>query len=196
MTTTPPTFASLMPSSVEPPVWIKRLGGVAVAFGILGILVGLCGIGSAIFMDKLAGLIPINAGRGSGPSLVEVMAATSKYQALALTNGVLSMAVAGILLYGGIKLLQQRAKCRSILLNWAVLKFVVAISGTWIAYLSQRAQMEALPGGINPMFSAESWELLQNILLGSMFVWLIALPIFVIVWFGRSKIKSQIATWA
>lgn len=179
-------------------VWPSCLGGVAIAFGVLGVLGGLCGIVGAVFADAIAGLISKSASAGgtAGPSTEEIFAAMSKYKSLNITQGVVSIAVAALLLFGGIKLLQRRAQCRAILMNWAVLKFAISISGLWIAYLAQAAQAQIMPQ-IMPQVAVRSVAgAMMFAMLGLWFLWLIALPVFTVTWMNRARIRSEMSQWA
>ena len=104
---------------------------------------------------------------------------------------------AGLLLFGGILLIKRRHRAASILFIWSILKIVLLFANLGLqlgiqpqAMDQAAAQLQTLPGGRAAMFGGVAIGLACSA------IFLLAGPVFVLVWFRRSVIKEEVAaTW-
>ena len=110
-----------------------------------------------------------------------------------------SAALAVWLLVAGIGVLRRRRWSRRAILAWAIARMAEAVPAAVLAYLIAQGQLGAMmdspqaaavPGGIAVFIRGAG-------LLG--FGWTLALawamPVFVLVWFTRRRVREEVAAW-
>jgi len=194
MTETPPTFTT----AIQTTQWPKTLGIISIVFGAFGAMGGFCGvIGSAALgpiSEAIAKFMPANKG---GPSPADTFEALQKMQGWMIANSVLTTLVAILLIVGGAKLIKRQVQCRMMLLSWAALKILLAVIASVIGYFSLQDQMAAVEksGAATPAMSQTATKLMGLFSMGFGFLWAIAGAVFIIIWFKREKIRSEVSSW-
>jgi len=170
------------------------LGTIAIVFGLCGALQGLCGVASVFAMGPITQMLgkftPATAG---GPTLESTLAVTQKFAAWAIASNIFAVLVAVLLIVGGARLIKRRAKCRGTILLWGGLKFLVAVVAVVLGYLSMQEHASLASGP-----SAPGSAMMQGVAMFSLafsFLWLLALPVFMVVWFSRPRIRDEVAGW-
>lgn len=186
--------------------WPKVLGIAAIALGVGGALAGLCGAIGGVFSSAITQFVGVHQTASVGAGSAEAsMAAMTQYQGWVIAQSVLSVLLAGLLIFAGVRLLNRRAQCRQLIQIWAVLKVILAIAAAWLTYAMQKASFAALSpageaesgaaaGTPNPV-PVELMQSLQYVGLSATFLWACALACFMLIWFNRSKIKAEVAAW-
>ena len=134
----------------------------------------------------------------------EIMNATEPLMPLMMISGGLTMVVAIVLLFGGIGLTKRSPRSPKTCRIWAVLKMLLVVFASIVGYLVQLAQMEAMQRMLEedpntPAAMVGFFGTLMavfgplTLVLGIIWGW--ALPIFMLIWFSRRKIKAEIAQW-
>lgn len=173
--------------------WPTTLGIISIIFGVGGILQG----GIAFFSAAMTkGSMQVFVDQGADQA--EVDAFLIKLQASGYLNGSIAIILAVILLVGGIMLLKRNTASPPVLQAWSVLKI---LGGGFIIFKSmaiQKMQMEIMfsgnGGGEAEMISNFAQYALWFALAFN-FLWVIALPIFFLIWFNRDKVKTHMSEW-
>lgn len=183
MNTIPPAFdMEELPPAAK---WPKNLGIIAIVLGACGFLAGMCTIGSipfsSIFLSMAAGQQSVRR----GPSPEHMMAVIEKFKVPMIAHAIVAALVALILLYAGILLLKRRPNAVSVVKLWAVIKTLISIVGTVVVYYYglELAKTEGGSATLHMVTTA----------LG--FLWAMALPIFMFIWFARASVREEVASW-
>ncbi|MEE8155226.1 MAG: hypothetical protein V3T53_09775 [Phycisphaerales bacterium] len=191
---TPPTDAGAIPTRQS--TWPTVIGVIAIIFGSLATLQGCIGLGSSAMFGLFASAMP--------EEQAGLMDATKSLTPLIMISGGLTMAIAIVLLIGGIGLTRRSPRGPKTCRIWAGLKMLIVVYGSIIGYLVQQAQMEAMQRMLEdnpntatamPGFFGPLMAILGPLTLVFGIVWGWALPIFMLIWFSRRKIKAEVAQW-
>jgi len=196
--TTPPPAPEAPGTSQGTSTWPIVLGIVAGVFGFMGFFSNMMGAISPLFMQ---GLMPSIAGEMSGEAEETVRATmeiTRAWSTWSIGFGLVGVIVSGMLLVGGIMLLLRRATAVPLLKAWALARIVTAIVGAYIGLVIQRqvfdvlrssmgAEMDQVPAGL--LGAATTFGMIFGVAFGC------ALPVIVLVWFARQKIKDEVRGW-
>lgn len=174
--------------------WPTVLGIVGIAFGLFGAMGGVAGVvvnlvmvaGEGFFADTLRG----------GPDAPPTVDVALKYAGLnaALSTGAACLAL--WLLAAGVMILQRRPASRMVVLGWAMAKIMLVLLMSGVQVVVQLdtlgAMREIMPDMdmMGPVF----WGVAIVSALFNL-VWGAALPVFVLVWFARARIKAEVAAW-
>ena len=188
---TPPTDFHPKPSS-----WPMVIGVIAIVFGSLAALGGCMGLGWPLVAGLFTSVMP--------EEQAEMMDATTALMPLMMVSSGLGMPVAIVLLIGGIGLTKRKAGSPKTCKIWAGLKMLLVVYSSIVAYLVQQAQMEAMQRMLEedpnasaamPGFFGTFMAIIAPLTLVFGILWGWALPIFMLIWFSRRKIKAEIAQW-
>lgn len=182
-----------LPPDSTPSTWPKPIGILAIVLGSLGLL------GAPL------SLIPLSFVETQIRSLGEIdEAKLDAFLRDLTTQSQISASIyfllGGLLLAGGIVLLKRRRAASLLLQSWAVLK-LIAGSALLIkqSALTER-QMELMTFGGE--LSGQATDVPEkaagiSVLFGLIggFVWLAALPVFLLIWLNLPKIKRDLARW-
>ena len=207
MSTTDLSPPALMTPPVEPgeiphptSAWPKVIGVITIVFGALGILVYGCGglIGNVI-------VVALSGAAQSGGAIDPVNAAQMdvlrQYMPWTILSGLGSLALGVLLLVAGIGLLRRRSWSRKASVVWSILRMTYAIPTGVLGYIVNTAQFEAMEQAAASSSSPipSGFFAIMHSLgpagLGCGLVWGWALPVFLLSWFSRSKIKAEVAQW-
>ncbi len=190
---TPPTDAAISP---KPSSWPMVIGVIAIILGSLATLQGCMGLGWPALAGLFTSALP--------EEQAGMMDATKSLTPLMMISAGLTMAIAIVLLIGGIGLTKRNPRSPKTCKIWAGLKMVLVVYGSIVGYLVQQAQMEAMqrmleedpnaPAAIVGFFGT-LMAIIGPVILVFAIVWGWALPIFMLIWFSRRKIKAEVAQW-
>ncbi len=181
----PPTFAAPLAAKEPQAGWPGVIGIIAIVFGSLGALLGAWSFASLVFLPWLMEL----AGTGFGLPPPEHM------RTQAIFGGVTAVPLGLLLLFAGIATLRRRRRCVRLGVIWAMLKIPVVVAGAAVAVGMQRAQFDSIaaqaPGMAVPFTGTVIvFTVVLQIILG----W--SLPVFLLIWFSRRRIKDETAVWS
>lgn len=176
--------------------WPTIIGIIALVFGILGLLGAL----TALANPFLIGTQMENAvqqGISDREAVDAYMADFRKLQWFVIPIG---FTLGLILTLGGVLLLKRKPSAPLLLKVWSVLK--VGGGGFLLfkgAALS-RDQLDLLVGGnaagtSQAEMAGEIASVVSKVVFVCQAAWLIALPLFLLIWFSRAKIKEAVANW-
>ena len=189
--TVPPTIPGPVIAAPRDPVWHIVLGIFAIVFGAAGVLQGMWGMLTPLFFGIFESMAPQGAPNPMG--FISELSVS-----IVLMSGLLAI-LAGLLLLAGILLLKRTPVAPSLCVVWAVLKFFAVIANAILTYLMQQAQFQAVqsdpgfqqaPGFVSGM--------MQGMAIGTgviMLLWGWALPVFMLIWLRRAKIREQVRAW-
>jgi hypothetical protein len=166
--------------------WPTVIGIIAIVFGVIGALFGFCGIFGALMPGAFQAFQP-----------QEAMEVTQKWAIWSGVNSLVSAAVAVLLLIAGIRLMKRHPGAPGLCRTWAVIKMVVALAVITIGWFVQQDMMASMSQARNiaqPM-PDEMMRVMMFVGLVFSLLWAWALPVFMLIWFSRPKIKSEVTTW-
>ncbi|MCH7814002.1 MAG: hypothetical protein IID40_08270 [Planctomycetes bacterium] len=181
----PPVQPGELYFTPEPSSWPKVIGIISIVLGSLGILGGINGALSPFYAASLAKFMP-------GQS-AEVMAMVKEFAVWTVAGSLVAIGLAGLLLAAGIALVKQRPQAVGRCRLWAVLKILFAIANTVLQYQIQSRMMQAQQDSGN--FPAGMADLMVWTAVVMPLAWALPYPGFLLIWFGRSKIKLEVANW-
>ncbi|MDF1850141.1 MAG: hypothetical protein P1U85_04850 [Verrucomicrobiales bacterium] len=199
-TTSPPPVSSPPPTPAQSKggVWKKVIGIISIIFGSLALLQSATAPFMIPFTRKtMEPSVTDDAGMEKLDAYMEKMTSLSMMSAVIL--GTLAL----LLLIGGILLLKQKKIAPTLLMVWAALKMVAGGFLNYKNYLLMQDQFAILSptAGVEGLGAAEA-EAISNITSISAMIglivgtlWLMAFPIFLLIWFNRRKIKEEIQGW-
>ena len=165
--------------------WPTVIGIVAIAFAGLGILGGFCGlVGTVTMFTVMPDDQAAAAGMPSGWALWIVI------------TSLLGLGLTVLLLIFGIGLLQRRPWSAKMCSRWAMVYIIYAVINSFMTYSMQQAQFAAMSQTTQPAPMPAGFEKTVaafGLVIG--LVWACALPVFMLIWFSRAKIKDEVASW-
>ncbi|MCP4247239.1 MAG: hypothetical protein GY778_09340 [bacterium] len=161
------------------------IGVISIVLGSGGILFGIWGALAPLFMDTLIKLFPALTAQAEQ--------SMRESAAWAVPTSVVAACLAALLLAAGVALVKQRPQAVGRCRLWAVLKILYGIAYTVLQYPMLRQMMqEQQDAGALP---AAMTELLIWITVATTLGWIVIYPVFLLIWFGRSKIALEVADW-
>ncbi|MCH8881719.1 MAG: hypothetical protein IID34_17775 [Planctomycetes bacterium] len=191
----PPTQPGTIAAPQRPANWPKVIGTIAIVFGSGGILVGLWGAASPFGMRLFEWAM-----EQSQPSAVvdRQVAAMQAWLPWTVGSSLLAVAIAILLLLGGVRLTKRKRSSMRLLKFWAVMQIPVVVIVTIAEMLMQERLFEIMgqsPGGIPMPFGGGFADLMLVVGLVFGLAWGWALPVFLLIWLTRGKIKNEVAGW-
>lgn len=184
---TPPTQPGGLPPLSQPSAWPTVIGIIAIIVGAGGALMAVWGVASLFLMDRMRTAVPTSQMAQAMPG--------PEWRVWTGAASVLSFGAAVFLLGAGIGILQHRRWAPRASIAWAITKMIIVVGSAAVGYMTMQGQMEAVVASTPaPMPSGFA----SGIAAASMcfaVVWGWALPVFVLIWFSRGKIKAEVATW-
>ncbi len=180
-----------------PSQWPTVIGVLAIIFGAFEVLGGCVGIVSPWVMSAMAAALPEEQSLG--------MAAMVEWGRWMVASSLAGLGIGVLLLLGGVNLMRRRPRGRTMCMTWALLRIPVVVLGLAVGYLMQRDHLVAMqemfasdpsvPAAMSAMFGR---FMQAGVLAGSVIglLWGWALPIFMLIWFSRGKIKTEVAAWS
>ena len=192
----PPSVPGALQTEKKPSAWPMVVGVIAIIFGAMGALGGCFGAISPLFFRVIAAAVPEDQ-----PTGLEFMADWTAW--IVLVSG-LGLVIALLLLVGGIGVVGRHAWGPKTCLVWAGVKMIFVVFNSVVGYFVQQAQFEAMqemmaqdpntPANMPGMMGAIMPALAA---LGAVigFIWGWALPLFMLIWFSRGRIRTEVAEW-
>lgn len=187
---TPPTQVEL-PSRTMPapaPSWPSVLGIIAIVFGVFGTLTGAYGVLAPFLMRFMAQIAPA-AGRAG-------LHVAQQWAAWGVANGALTGALALLLLAAGLGLLRRRRWACTASQVWAVLRIMLAGVQVGVAYFIQQDTLTAvsqqMPASMPSQQYVHSFAALGLVV---SLLWYWALPVFLLIWLARGRVREHVAEW-
>ena len=112
-----------------------------------------------------------------------------------LALAVPTLVLALLLLALGVGILKRSRRAAKGVRAWAALKIILVVFSAYLSYMMQEAQFDAMrqaPAGPPPGFV----DFISRAGLAFAIIWGWALPVFVLVWFNRQKIRAEVAQWS
>ncbi len=176
----PPTRPDAMPVRETRSTWPTVLGVLAIILGGLGIL-------SCAWL-----MVPTAPGIESDPQ--PSGGVLEAYQA---ASDPVWLGISAVQLVGGIGLIRRRRWSRTVLQVWAVLTLVVAIVHAVLVpdmLAETMAQQQSGSSG-GPGAAPGAFEIVFYVFVLAGMLFSAAPPVFVLIWFGRQKIRDEVAAW-
>jgi hypothetical protein len=172
--------------------WPTVLGIIACVLGGLAALGGCFGAGSLTIVRMMANAVP--------PEEAEAFRMMTQNMWFYALNAILYLVLGGLLAIGGVGLLMRRPWSRPTILLWSVLKILYAFGSSIVNYQVQMHWAEAMQndpsmqgmGGMMTMMMGVFG--IAGIVIG--ILWYSALPVFMIVWFMRRTVRTEVRSWA
>jgi hypothetical protein len=186
----PPTARASAPHAPSRSTWPIVLGVIAIVFGALGMLKGIWGLLTPLFMDAMADMMP-----DESAAPFEVMEKWASYFAAMYTATILA---AGVLLAAGIGLVKRLQWGVTAVWLWVFVRIVVAVGEAVLGSQAQHEQLTAMAQqdpslqGMGSDFASGMAALTLVVTL----LWGCALPVFMLIWFLRKKIKAEVTGWS
>jgi hypothetical protein len=175
--------------------WSKTIGIISLIFGCLGLLGAIAS--PVTFLVAKHSMKTLES-QGADPDriadYVDQLGGLTVYSAIAL--GILG----ALLAWGGFQLIKRKPAASTLLQVWAVLKIVL---GGYFQYRNWNLVKLLLDIQNSATAMSESaarvTEQITNVIVGIASVggilWMLALPVFLLIWLNRRKIKVQIQEW-
>ncbi len=118
-----------------------------------------------------------------------------------LISWVVGTVVAAWLLVAGIGVLRRRPWSRSAAVGWAVAKILYVIPTSVLGYLFYKAKFDAMEqaaidsGTPMPTGMFTIMHSAGAAMTGCSALWAWALPLFLIIWFRRAPVKTEVERW-
>ena len=192
----PPMAPGPIPQTHPTSRWPKVIGIIAIVLGSFGALGGCIGMFGPMFTDMIKEVAEGQPGTAATVVQFEVAA---EWATWTIVQSICGLAVGVVLILAGVGLLKRRGWGPKATISWAVLKMLLVVGTSVIAYgqataafdrMADLPNLQSLPQGATAFGS-----IVAMIFLGLNAVWGWALPVFMLIWFSRSKIKAETAQW-
>lgn len=189
----PPTVPGPLGSVPQGPGWPMAVGVVCILFGAGAALSAAWAIAMSYLSFQMLEGTPGGAAAG---------AMMLRWRTWTLVGSALAMALGGVLIAAGAGIIGRRPWASGLALIWAVLKMIlVVVSGILGIFMQQEnlaaytaAGAATMPAGMGPQASLMTAMAVGVAVVG--LLWGLALPVFILVWFLRPKIKAEVAAWS
>ena len=184
--TAPPSeMGDLVPQRSGWPTAIAVSGIVVASLGLAG---GCCGMLSPLFTDFSLGMA---ADSGSmSQEQIDSIRASQMPIAWIMPASIIGLALASLLLTGGIGLVRRRAGGITLCKIWAWISIPWTMIGLVVAaYFQLRVPAEAQQMGAGFQYFGLAVGACYGLTIG------IGFPVFMLLWFSRAKIKDEVAAW-
>jgi hypothetical protein len=187
---TPPQHAGEIP--VPRSLWPTVIGTVGIIYAVL---MGTCSVCGLFTPQMYSWFASLEAKDGNQDVTLEVAARVAQQYQIHLV-GLYALAILGlaILLIASIALIRRRAWSRTGLFVWSVIELFLTAASIGLQWAMAQTADQILTVEATAAEAQEAW--LQAIV-GAVVTGFISiiLPIFNLIWFMRSKIKLETASW-
>ena len=174
--------------------WPTVVGIVGIVFGALGVLGGLIGAVSSLLTDSIMRSVAPGIAAGQ-PDVQAMLDVATRWKGLTLALAVVGLAVAAILLVGGIQLVRRRQNSIKNLRIWAAAKMLLVVANAILGVLIQQATFKVMQQTLRASVPAGFGSMIAVFSVVFGLVWGWALPVFLLIWFARQKIKDEVTSW-
>ncbi|MCH8253382.1 MAG: hypothetical protein IID36_13120 [Planctomycetes bacterium] len=192
----PPMAPGPIPQAHPTSRWPKVIGIIAIVLGSLGALGGCVGMFGPMFTDMIK---EVAEGQPGTAATVVQLELAAEWATWTIVQSICGLAVGVVLILAGVGLLKRRGWGPKATISWAVLKMLLVVGTSVIAYGQAKAVFDLMADDPNlqnlPQGMMAFGSVFTMIFLGLNAVWGWALPVFMLIWFSRSKIKAETAQW-
>lgn len=183
----PPTHPGAIAAPVKRSAWTMVIGILAIVLGGGGFFTGASGAISSLIFTTYMTSIPQQAAN------LKVM---QNWQAWNVASSLLTSALGVLLLIAGISLVMRQMRAQKIIKAWALIKIVAVVFTTILTVKVQEDMFAAMQQDPNMLPMGSTFYTAMGFV-GMAFglLWGWAFPMFVLIWFRRKKIKSELAGW-
>jgi hypothetical protein len=188
----PPTMPGPLPD--RPSEWPKVVGVVCIVIGACGVLMNIWGLINTLVTSTL---------RNMPGQTQATVAAMIEYRPWMLANALAGLGLSVMLIFAGVGIVGRRGWCVPTARAWSIIRLIHVPLNSYLTYVVQQAmfaamkndpQLTASPGfggaGFGTMTDVVS--IVTSVLL---IIWGFALPVFLLLWFLRSKISAEVRDW-
>jgi len=178
----PPTMPDPNATGRRALAWPTVIGVIAIVFGVGGLLGS---IGGVVWQALLL------AGNLEAWGVQDADGAEA-YAVPGLVLQAVAVLIPGALLVGGVLLVRRRRAAVRWLVTWAIVKLLHGAAAVVMGYLVQQAMLASM--GAGP--AGPSRAFVNGVMLASFTVtavWITALPVFVLLWFTRPRVRADVA---
>ena len=184
---TPPTQPGAIAAPVKRSAWATVIGVLAIVLGGGGFFTGASGAISSLMFARYMSFMP------EQEASMEVM---QDWQMWNVASSLLTSGLGVLLLIGGISLVMKRSRARKIIATWALTKIVAVVFTTILTAKMQEQMFAAIQQDPNMAPMGGSFYTAIGVFgLAFGLLWGWAFPIFVLIWFRRKRIESDVAGW-
>jgi hypothetical protein len=188
----PPTYSE--PTMVEPQSsWPTVIGVILIVHAVLG---SLCACGSFFTVALQQWGAEMAAQSGQNPRAAEIQVGVAEsVQLFTYAMGVIGLAMVIWELINGIGLCRRSASSRGSNIAWSIVELLILVLFMAFQAIVIKWQRDQL---IAEGFNKEADQAMFGGAFGLCFglVWSAAVPVFLLIWFSRRKIKDEVASWA
>ncbi len=183
----PPSEIGEMPD--KPSSWPTGIGVLGIVLASLGLVGGCCGLLTPVFWSTMVDFM--NSSGNVPEQQIQAMQAAKPPTGWSVGAGLIGLVLATLLMIGSIKVIRRRAEgvtlCKIwawVAIPWSVLAFIVNM------YIQMQIPQEAQQMGAAGQVAGLAFGACMTLVFG------IGIPIFMLAWFSRQKIRDEIAGWA
>ena len=168
--------------------WPGTIGTISIVLGVLGLMCYGCGSINAIVGPYMANMLPADQRPPAPPPLVS---------AIQIGQTCITFVLSVWLLSAGIGLLKRRRWSRGAHVGWAFAKILLAMISAVVGILIMPQTIKQIndqlshSGKIN--FRVTEPLMMTVIVIST--VWFLIYPVFLVMWFSRAPMKTEVATW-
>lgn len=191
----PTTQGDFVP--VKPPEsWPTVIGVISIIFGSLGVLSGACGGALLLLSGPLVSMIP----KEQAAEMEVQLSSGLPYPVLQGGVMLLELVISVMMLVGGIVLLRRKRSARGLLVGTAWLDLLANTVGAVVGFMVMQAQMKAMQENaeVAQQMPAGFGALAQGaggVMAFVQWLFLAIWPVFVLIWFSRSRVRESVETW-
>lgn len=197
----PPTIPGELSIPERPAAWPMVVGVVCIVFGALGALGGVWGVASQLMV--LMGTIPVQT-YGTGPT-PDLTATIKQMAAPQIAAEAVKLLLGVLLILIGAAVTKRKPIARPAAIWWSLAKVIAAVVSTAIGVWAQYIIMDQVQQAMlaDPNAPQQLRTVLPMVMFGTagmialmQLIWQWALPIFLLIWFTRPKVRTEVARWA
>ena len=192
----PPTQPGVLGIPVRGTKWPMIIGVLAIVLGVFNSVCNVCGVFAPVLQDSLEKLLPAGA-MSEAKTEERWVPWVAGASGIALLLGIMEI-------IGGGGLMKRAPWSPRILRTWAVLAIVAAVASSAMYYKIESEKPSSFavatsgPGATTTFPTSMPAQVEKAMLgvgmcMGTGFV--IAFPVFVLIWLGRETIREEIRTW-
>ena len=178
----PPTIA--VPYQAPKSSWPTIVGIIGIIYAGMGLISNVCGVVIISFAPQL---IEWLQKMGMSDADAQEMKASLSINTWLVVGGLIGLAMVIMLLVGSIKLLKRKQSGAKLCKLWAWISIPWILISTTIGFAIQTSIQESST-------PVEQVGAIIGAIIGTIFGFI--LPVYMVIWFARSKIKSEITSWS
>ena len=176
---------------VRPPPrssWPTVIGTISIIIGVLGALAGLWGAAAPFVIHSFAGKLHNQTFPG--------METADAWRVWTALLALVAVGLAVLLLVAGIGLVRRRRPAARTATVWAILRMVLVVVQAGVSYQLAQQQFAEMQRDPNLRAMAAGFSgIVGTFTVVAILLWGWALPLFLLIWFHRRTIKTEVSTW-